>query len=171
MYKSVIKHRSFSWVSRRPSRSALKIPLRLPRHEDLENSRAQPHHPLPTHPDGFASALVSVCIRLPVPGPASPCISAYQPPLPQFTAPLLSLCLSVIVVVQSLSHGQLFETPRTAARQASLSFIISQNLLKLMCIESVMPSNHLILCHPFLLLPSIFPSIRVFFSESALPIR
>ena len=59
-------------------------------------------------------------------------------------------------------------TPQTAARQASLSFTISWNLLKLMFIESVMPSYHLILCHPLLLLPSIFPSIRVFSNESAL---
>ena len=73
--------------------------------------------------------------------------------------------------VQSLSRVQLFATPWTAALQTSLSFTISQNLLKLMSIESVMPSNHLILCHPFILLPSIFPSIRIFFSESTLPIR
>ena len=70
--------------------------------------------------------------------------------------------------VQSLSHVQLFVTPWTAACQASLSNTNSQNLLKLMSVESVMPSNHLILCHPHLLLPSIFPSIRVF---SALCIR
>ena len=63
------------------------------------------------------------------------------------------------------------ETPWTAAHQASLSIMNSQNLLKLMSIESVMPSNHLILCHPLLLLPSIFPSIRVFSNESALRIR
>ena len=62
-------------------------------------------------------------------------------------------------------------TPWTAACQASLSFTISWSLLKLMCIELVMPSNHLILCLPILLLPSIFPSIRVFSSESVLPIR
>ena len=62
-------------------------------------------------------------------------------------------------------------TPRTAAPQASLFFTISWSLLKLMSIESVMPSNHLILCHPLLLLPSIFPSIRVFSSELALRIR
>ena len=62
-------------------------------------------------------------------------------------------------------------TPWTAARQASLSFIISLSLLKLMPMESVMPSNHLILCHPLLLLPSVFPSIRVFPNESALCIR
>ena len=62
-------------------------------------------------------------------------------------------------------------TPWTAACQASLSMTNSQNLLKLMSIESVMPSNHLILCHPLLLLPSIFPSIRVFSNESALHIR
>ena len=64
--------------------------------------------------------------------------------------------------VQSLSHVQLFVTPWTAALQASLSITNSQSLLKLMSIELVMPSNHLILCHPLLLLPSIFPSIRVF---------
>ena len=73
--------------------------------------------------------------------------------------------------VQSLSHVRLFVTPWTASRQASLSITNSQSLLKLMSIESVMPSNHLILCHPLLLLPSIFPSIRVFSNESALHIR
>ena len=73
--------------------------------------------------------------------------------------------------VQSLSHVQLFATPWTAARQASLSITNSRNPLKPMSIESVMPSNHLILCRPFLLLPSIFPSIRVFSNESALRIR
>ena len=71
-------------------------------------------------------------------------------------------------VVQSLSHVQLFVTSWTAARQAFLSFTISQRLLKLMSIESVMPSNHLILCHPLPCLPSIFPSIRVFSNESSL---
>ena len=65
-------------------------------------------------------------------------------------------------LVQSLSRVQLFATPWTAARQASLSITNSQNLLKLMSIESVMPSNRLILCHPLLLLPSIFPSIGLF---------
>ena len=73
--------------------------------------------------------------------------------------------------VQSLSHVRLFVTPSTAARQASLSITNSRRLLKLMSIESVMPSNHLILCHPLLFLPSIFPSIRVFSNESALHIR
>ena len=73
-------------------------------------------------------------------------------------------------LVQSLSHDQVFATPWTAARQASLSFTISQ-MLKLMSVELVTSSNHLILCHPFLPLPSIFPSIRVFSSESALCIR
>ena len=72
---------------------------------------------------------------------------------------------------QLLSHVQLFATPWSAARQASLSITNSRSLLKLMSIESVMPSNHLILCHPLLLLPSIFPSIRVFSNESALLIR
>ena len=73
--------------------------------------------------------------------------------------------------VQSLSHVWLFATPQAAACQASLSITNSQNLLNLMSIESVMPSNHLILCHPLLLLPSIFPSIRVFSNESVLRIR
>ena len=73
--------------------------------------------------------------------------------------------------VQSLRCVRLFATPWTAARQASLSITNSQNFLKLMSIESVMPSNHLILCHPLLLLPSIFPSIRVFSSESVLHTR
>ena len=72
--------------------------------------------------------------------------------------------------VQLLSHVWLFATPSTAACQASLSITNSQSLLQLMSIESVMPSNHLILCRP-LLLPSIFPSIRVFSSESVLRIR
>ena len=73
--------------------------------------------------------------------------------------------------VQSLSHVQLFATPWTAACQASLSITSSRSLLKLMSIESVMPSNHLILCRPLLLLPSIFPSIGAFSNESALCIR
>ena len=76
-----------------------------------------------------------------------------------------------VIVVQSLSHVQLFATPWTAAHQASLSNINSWSLLKLMCIESVMPSNHLIFCRPLLLLPSIFPSIRLFSKESVLCIR
>ena len=70
--------------------------------------------------------------------------------------------------VQSFSHIQLFVTPWTAARQASLSITNSRSLLKLMSIELVMPSNHLILCHPLLLPLSIFPSIRVFSNESVL---
>ena len=73
-----------------------------------------------------------------------------------------SILLSIAVVVQLLSHVWLFVTPWTAACQASLSFCISWSLLKLISIESVMPSIHLILCHPLLLLPSIFPSIRSF---------
>ena len=73
--------------------------------------------------------------------------------------------------VQSLSRVLLFATPWTAARQPFLSIANSQSLLKLMSIRWVMPSNHLILCHPLLLLPSIFPSIRVFSNESVLHIR
>ena len=88
--------------------------------------------------------------------------------------PFLTWLLQVLglfaVVIQSFSHAQLLAAPWTAAHQASLSFTISRSLLKLMSIESVMPSNHLILCRP-LLLPSIFPSIRVFSNESALRVR
>ena len=73
--------------------------------------------------------------------------------------------------VQSLNRVWLFVTPWTAACQASLSITNSQSLFKLMSIESVMPSNHLILCQPLLLLPSIFPSIRVFSNESVLHLR
>ena len=72
------------------------------------------------------------------------------------------------ISVQQLSRVRLFVTPQTAAHHTSLSFTISRNLLKLIFIESVMPSNHLILCHLFLLLPLIFPSIRVFSKELAL---
>jgi len=77
----------------------------------------------------------------------------------------------VVVVVQLLNHGQLFAIPWTAGRQGSLCFTLSLSLLKLMSIVSVMPSNNLILCCPLLLLPAIFPSIRVFSNESLLRIR
>ena len=79
--------------------------------------------------------------------------------------------MKMIAVVQSPSHAQLSATQWTAACQPSLSFTISWSLLKLVSIELVIPSNHLILRHPFLFLPSIFPSIRVFSSESALHIK
>ena len=83
----------------------------------------------------------------------------------------IGLWVPYVVVIQSLSRGPLFATPWSAALQASLSFTISQSLLKFMSTESVMPSNHLILCHPLLLLPSILSSIRVFSNESVLHIR
>ena len=76
-----------------------------------------------------------------------------------------------LIAVQLLSRVPLSATPWTAARHASLSFTTSWSLLKLISLKSVMPSNHLILCHPLLLLPLIFPSIRVFSNESALHIR
>ena len=85
-----------------------------------------------------------------------------------WSSPSLCSCLSS---VQSLSRVRLFATRWTAARQASLSITNSQSLVKLMSIESVMPSNHLILCRPLLLLPSIFHRIRVFSNESVLQIR
>ena len=86
------------------------------------------------------------------------------------------MCLSypfphAIYSVQSLSHVRRFATPWTVSYQASLSITNSWSLLKLMSIESVMPSNHLILCHALLLLPKIFPTIRVFSNESVLHIR
>ena len=86
--------------------------------------------------------------------------------------PLLEGCKPVTFSsVQSFSHVWLFVTPWTTAHQASLSITNSQSFLKLMSIESVMPSNHFILCRPLLLLPSIFPSIRVFSNELVLRIR
>ena len=78
---------------------------------------------------------------------------------------------NVFISVQSLSRVRLFVTPCIAARQASLSITNSQSSPKLMCIESVMPFSHLILCHPLLLLPLIPPSVRVFSKESTLPMR
>ena len=90
---------------------------------------------------------------------------------PHVHIPLPFILGVLFVLVQSLSRVRLFMTPWTAACQASLSITTSQSLLKLMSIESVMPSKYLILCHPLLLLPSIFPSIRVFSDESALRMR
>ena len=102
--------------------------------------------------------------------------SAYLSPPPLNSYGHLRIWLYMIatwlfVVVQLLSHVRLFATPWTPVRQAPLSSIISQSLLKFMSIELVMPSNHLILCHPLLLPPSVFPSIRVFSTESVLHIR
>ena len=84
---------------------------------------------------------------------------------------ILDMWLSQFSSVQSLTCVQFFSTPWTATSQASLSFTIFRSLLRLMSIELVMPCNHLIFCHPLLLLPSIFPSIRVFSNESTLRIR
>ena len=85
--------------------------------------------------------------------------------------PTYEFCRTLFSSVQSLSRVRLCATPWTPARQASLSITNSQSLPKPVSIELVMPSNHLIFCHPLLLLPSIFPSIRVFSNESALLIR
>ena len=106
-------------------------------------------------------------------------LSSFLPPssflsffLSYFLYIFLSFFLSaILIIVQLLSHVQLYATPMTAAPQASLPSTVSWSFFKLMSIESVMPSNHLILCTPLLLLPSIFPSIRVLFNESALCIR
>ena len=83
----------------------------------------------------------------------------------------VQVCSHRFSSVQSLSRVQIFATPWTTARQASLSITNCQSLSKPISIESVMPSNHLLLCHPLLLLPSIFPKVRVFSNESALCIR
>ena len=83
----------------------------------------------------------------------------------------ISMSSCSVISVQSLSHVRLFVTPRTAACQASLSITNPWSLLKLMFIKWVMPSNHLFLCHPLLLLPPSLPSIRVFSNESVLCIR
>ena len=104
----------------------------------------------------------------------SPVVSACSDALPGDPEPDLAnflWMLSQFSSVQPLSCVRLFVTPWTAACQASLSITNSQSLLKLMSIESVMPSNHFIRCHPFLLPPSIFPSIGVFSNESVLRIR
>ena len=93
----------------------------------------------------------------------------HQHLLPKWLHLASFVVIAAAVVVQSLSH--VFAAPWTAARQASLSFTISWSLLRFMSIESVVPSNHLILCCPLLLLPSIFPSIRVFSNELALSFR
>ena len=91
--------------------------------------------------------------------------------LPWFTGLTFKFCSVQFSSVQSLSHVWLFVTQWITARQASLSITNSQSLLKLMPIESMIPSSHLILCHPLLLLPPIPPSIRVFSNESALCMR
>ena len=99
--------------------------------------------------------------------------SAHFPPYPWQSIHLLLASMGSVQVssVQSLSCVQLFETAWNAARQATLSISSSRSLLKLTSIESEMRSNHLILCHPLPLLPSIFPSIRLFSNESVLCIR
>ena len=84
---------------------------------------------------------------------------------------MMFLVYNLQFVFQSLSYPWLFTMPWTGAHQASLSFIISQSLLKLMSIKSVIPFNHVTLCHPLLLLPSVFPIIKVFSNESVLPVR
>ena len=97
---------------------------------------------------------------------------------PVLISPVIKSCYKATIIkivifssVQSLSRVRLFATPWTTARQASLSITNSRSLPKLMSIESVIPSSHLICCHPLLLLPSIFPNIRVFSNESALRMR
>ena len=112
----------------------------------------------------------SLCLRQTAkPNDQDPIGPSWDRPLPQILC--FSFALKYLSSVQSLHHVRLFVTPRTTARQASLSITNSQSLLKLMTIESVMPSSHLILCHPLLLLPSIFPSIRGFSNQLVPRIR
>ena len=117
-------------------------------------------------PGSFSRVPYPVCLHL-------ACLPWERISLPEISScnfPSTGSPPSAFLVVQSLSHVQLFETPWTTACQASLSFTVSWSLLKLMCIESMIPSNYLILYRP-LLLPSVFPSIRVFSNELALCIR
>ena len=99
------------------------------------------------------------------------CLCVSQGSLLHFIAVRVRAALSQFSSVQSLSHAQLFETPWTTAHQVSLSITNSQSLPKFISIESVMPSNHLILCHPLFLPPSVFPSIGFFSNESVLCIK
>ena len=99
------------------------------------------------------------------------CVYIYIPYVYVYICIDVFILYSIFFTVQSLNYVQLFAIQWTSAHQASLSSTIYRNLLQLMSVESVMPSNHLILCCPLLLLPSIFPSIRVFSNESALRIR
>ena len=96
--------------------------------------------------------------------------SSWGPKELDMTQWLMHTCIHMLLLF-SCCCVRLFETPWTAARRASLSFTVSQGLLKLMSIESLIPSNHFILCRPLLLRPSIFPSIKVFSNDSALCIR
>ena len=135
--------------------------------------------PVPTQRTQTENCLVlwPACQDGPNTHPSLLCTPAPAPPAPALLPSGCKagychhFCTCVFNSVQSLSHVRLFATPWTAACQVSLSITNSRSLLKLMSIESVMPSNHLILCHPLLLLPSIFSSIRVFSNESVLCVR
>ena len=109
--------------------------------------------------------------------PKVPCLHQVLLPAPvlwpkvsSYSGCVIHFSRTVTFVIQSLSHVWIFATPWTATCQAALSFTISWSLLKLMSIQSVMPSNHPFLCHPLLLPPSVFSSIRVISNESALRI-
>ena len=127
--------------------------------------RKQVPQPAPSGP--HLASVQAMGVGRSIPGSRPP-DSLCWPLSPLAPSPALSPPLSS---VQLLSHVRFFATPRTAARQASLSITNSQSLLKFMSVESLMPSNRLILCCPPLLLPSIFPSIRLFSNELVLHIR
>ena len=145
--------------------------LLFPSPGDLPNSGIKPRFPtlqagsLPTEPQGKPRQRTLSFFQI---APAQHCTVGLIHNL--FNLSLSSFLKSKLCVC-TLSHVRLFATPWTAACQASLSFTISQSLLKLMSIESVMSSNYLVFCRPLLHLPSIFPSIRIFSNESVLPIR
>ena len=148
-----------------------------PKQDTVQFSRSVVSHSLQPH--GLQHT------RLPCPSPTPRVCSNSCPPSPRCHPTISFLIreaylevfhpgvelLGHVIVVQLLSHVQFFATPWTAAQQASLSFTISWSLLKFMAIESVILYNHLILCLPLLLLPSIFSSIKVFSNEKALHIR
>ena len=145
-------------------------PKAAPKPQDLRPGSLAAKDMFPT---GISLPRSGQDLQVPFTGrPSSPDVRSTPPTrtllqiLPPSPSPFLLRFVSWHFVVEPISHIWLFVIPWPAAHQASLSFTISQSLLKLMSIESVMPSSHLTLCRPLLLLPSIFPSIRVFPSES-----
>ena len=135
--------------------------IRIPSHVQVERVPVLPRLLPDTHTTGFSAHCASLCSSEGSISVPHWLLASFLVPVPVFAEPQFSS-------VQSLSCVQFFATPWTAARQVSMSITNSWSLLKLMSIESVMPSNHLILFRPLLLLPSIFPSIKVFSNGSVL---
>ena len=141
------------------------LPSTRPCHQQMRISMIMPSSPLPAPPDALKWGASGLALPLPISRVSYPLGYVL---LVRFTFASLVQGMSS---VQSLSRVQLFATPWTAARQTSPSITKSWSLIKLKSIKSAMPSNRLILCHPLLLPPSIFPSIRVFSNKSVLCIR